>query len=76
MRTHFSAYLEMPAINEAYFGRKHRYVYGYKSDFDNPQIGIAKVGGLMIPAWGCMVSHPGVPVCTREVQEAPVIVPA
>jgi hypothetical protein len=36
----------MPAINEALLGRKHRYVYGYKSGFDDPQIGIAKVGQL------------------------------
>lgn len=41
--THFSAYLEMPAVNEAVLGRPHRYVYGYKSDFDTPQIGIARI---------------------------------
>ncbi|PRW59430.1 Apocarotenoid-15,15 -oxygenase [Chlorella sorokiniana] len=39
----FDEYLEMVAINETRFGRPHRYVYGYNSVFDVPQIGIAKI---------------------------------
>lgn len=43
VRTHFGGYLEMPAINDACQGRPHRYVYAYRSEFDDPQIGVAKV---------------------------------
>lgn len=44
MATLADYYLEMPAVNEAVQGRRHRFVYGYKSKFfDGPQIGIAKV---------------------------------
>lgn len=41
--THFGGYLEMPAVNEGVLGRRHRYVYAYRSEFDDPQIGLAKV---------------------------------
>ena len=44
MATHFGAYLEMPAINEAHLGRRHRYVYGYKS-----QVGAAGRAGKAGP---------------------------
>lgn len=36
-------YLEMPSVSPYSFGQKHRFVYGYKSDFDMRMIGVAQV---------------------------------
>lgn len=36
-------YLEMVSVNPQYIGRRHRYVYGYHSIFEDPGIAIAKI---------------------------------
>lgn len=39
----FDGYLEMPSVSSQVFSSEHRYVYGYHSIFEDPQIAIAKV---------------------------------
>lgn len=36
-------YLEMVSVNPQFIGRRHRYVYGYHSIFEDPCIAIAKI---------------------------------
>jgi carotenoid cleavage dioxygenase-like enzyme len=42
-RRSFDGYLEMPSVAPEYSGRRHRYVYGYHSVFEDPSVGVAKV---------------------------------
>lgn len=39
----------MPAIDERRSGRRHRFVYGYNSNFETPSIGIAKARTVLVP---------------------------
>jgi carotenoid cleavage dioxygenase-like enzyme len=43
VRKLFDGYLEMPAVAPAAFSQRHRFVYGYHSIFEDPQIAVAKV---------------------------------
>ena len=43
IRTISNEYLEMPSVNPLCQATKHRYVYGYQSDFDNRMIGISQI---------------------------------
>ena len=49
----FQHYLEMPAINPRWFSRRHRFVYGYHSIFESPEIALAKVDveGRQVDIW-------------------------
>jgi hypothetical protein len=53
VRRAFDGYLEMPAVAPAAQGLPHRYVYGYHSVFEDPQIGVAKVDtrGRHVDIW-------------------------
>ncbi|KAL6761226.1 retinal pigment epithelial membrane protein-domain-containing protein [Haematococcus lacustris] len=58
-------YLELTCVNEAYQGRKHRYIYGYSSKFDSACIGLAKIDTQVAgnaqrwaPGWGVMITEP------------------
>lgn len=49
----FDGYLEMPAINPRVTGKRHEFVYGYHSIFEDPQIALAKVDveGRVVDVW-------------------------
>ncbi len=49
----FDGYLEMPAVNPHFLSKKHSYVYGYHSIFEDPQIALAKVDveGREVEVW-------------------------
>jgi all-trans-8'-apo-beta-carotenal 15,15'-oxygenase len=49
----FDGYLEMPATDPRLNGMRHKYVYGYHSIFEDPQIGLAKVDveGRVVEMW-------------------------
>ncbi len=49
----FDGYLEMPAVNPNFISKKHQYVYGYHSIFEDPQIGLAKINveGREVEVW-------------------------
>lgn len=39
----FDSYLEMPSMSPTHFGKKYRFVYGYHSIFEDPQVALAKI---------------------------------
>ncbi len=54
VRRAFGGYLEMPSVAPEYSGRRHRFVYGYHSVFEDPSVGVAKVdvgGGGAAELW-------------------------
>lgn len=54
-------YLEMPTINRNVAGKRHRYVYGYQSDFPNRLIGVTQVDteGGDVPTTSSWFPGPG-----------------
>lgn len=46
VETQSEKYLEMPSVRDSCRGSKHRYVYGYESDFSKELIGISKIDTL------------------------------
>ncbi|KAG7675184.1 hypothetical protein Ndes2526B_g08043 [Nannochloris sp. 'desiccata'] len=53
VRCAFDGYLEMPAVNPNFLSKKHQFVYGYHSIFEDPQIALAKVDveGRKVELW-------------------------
>ena len=53
VRCAFDGYLEMPAVNPRVISKPHKYVYGYHSIFEDPQIAVAKVNveGRKVEVW-------------------------
>jgi all-trans-8'-apo-beta-carotenal 15,15'-oxygenase len=53
VRCAFDGYLEMPAVNPNFFSKKHQFVYGYHSIFEDPQIALAKIDveGRNVEVW-------------------------